>query len=302
MAGAAALVLAALAGMTSLALVRDREMTSATRVTTDSSLEPSPSPDRIDAYPILEGPGDLAATVRGGYANRVGDQGWGGTVGREHGIGPPTSIVGVQVFPPGVRPFPEAEPGPRADVTEMRFDDGITTLIRVADGVPIVVTGDDPDLLYEVVGLVRPNSSSPRRDGYRFAGPLPAGLSELEPPHHVVPMLVPTLTTDDGRLDVEVGDGPVLAALAGAGVTDLVAVSVNGRPGYRAATGRSIVALALSSDETLVMSSNEMSIGELMAVAARVSFTDQATWERRYGVDPPAAPIPPSVPSLTPPD
>ena len=88
------------------------------------------------------------------------------------------------MFPTGFTPFPDATQGRTPGILENLGDD-ITSLTTTISGFPIVVAGDDIDLLYDVVNLVEPTVVDDQLDGYTFSGSLPSGLVELEAPQHV---------------------------------------------------------------------------------------------------------------------
>lgn len=222
--------------------------------------------------------------VGAGYATNDVDQGWGGTVGVPHPGGAPTSIVAIHAFPVGWTTFPAAKPGRIPGVLEENVTNGNTTLTWNAGEIPMVVSGDNVDLMYELVALIQPIAPTAERGGYTFAGPLPSGLVELEAPYHRIPMSTPMLSTDDGTFGVSVQDGPLLNTIAGGGFTHLEQVTISGRLGYRSTTGDPTIGVALSTDETLYISSTTLTIEQLMAIAENITITDEASWTSNYSI------------------
>lgn len=245
---------------------------------------PSANPNRIDAYPIINWPAEPVAGVGASYATNDVDQGWGGTVGVPHPGGAPTSIVAIHAFPAGWTTFSEAKPGRIPGVLEENVTNGNTTLTWNAGDIPMVVTGDDVDLMYELIDLIQPIAPMAERGGYTFAGPLPGGLVELETPYHRVPMSTPMLDTSDGTFGVSVQDGPLLNTLAGGGFTHLTQLTISGRLGYGSTTGNPTIGIAISADETLYISSTTLTIEQLIAIAEDITITDEASWTSQYSV------------------
>ena len=248
-----------------------------------AALGPSPSADRIDAYPVIDWQGTPIAGVDAGYGFHDDDQGWQGAVGVPQPSGAPTSIVGIAVFPVGYdASFASSRPGRVAGVKETAVTDGNTTLSWTVAGHPVTVTGDDADMMYRLVDVVQPIEATPERGGYRLNGPLPAGLVELEAPYHRIAMRTPSLSTNDGTFGVAVHEGSLLTVLAGAGYTRLERIMINGRDGYRSTVGTPAIGLALSTDETLFVYGQDLTMAQLTDIARHVSITDEATWRALY--------------------
>ena len=243
-----------------------------------SVLAPSLTPDRIDAYPVIDWPGEPIPGVYASHGSHDDDQGWGGTIGVRSAEGTPTTIVGVHVFPTGFTPFPDATQGPIPGILE-NLGDGITSLTTTIGGFPVVVAGDDIDLLYDVVTTVEPAVSGDQLDGYTFSGPLPSGLVELESPQHRVPMVVPALWTDDGTFSVAIEQGAVLTNLVG---REVESITINGRDGYRTTSGPPTIVVAVSTDESLYVASTIVDMEELADIARNITIVDESTWDDLY--------------------
>lgn len=282
---AGALGLAAVATVTGLAWarqVRTHEAPAASQPGS-ASLGPSATVDRIDAYPVIEWPGDPIPGVGAGYSFHDDDQGWGGAIGVIHPGGAPTSIIAIHTFPIGWdTSFPDSKPGRVAGVEATTVTNGNTTLSWKVGDIPVVVTGGDIELIYQLVDVVRPIESTPQRGGYDFNGPLPAGLVELEVPNHRIPMRTPTLSTNDGTFGVAVEQGPLLSTLAGGGYTKLEPISINSLNGYRSTVGAPTIGLALSTDETLYIYGQNLTLEQLTDLAQHVTITDEVAWRARY--------------------
>ncbi len=256
------------------------------------TLNPSANVDRIDAYPIINWPGDPVPNVGAGYGTHDDDQGWGGTIGLIRPDAAPSSIVAIHAFPVGWdTSFPDTgtqfwdgQPGRITGVYETKFGDGNATLAWKVGEVPMLVTGDDIDLMYQLVGLVQPIETTPERGGYQFDGVLPNGLTELEAPNHRIAMSTPSLSTDDGTFVVAVEQGAILNTLAGGGTTKLNRVTINGLNGYMSTTGYPTIAIALSADETLYIYAQNLTMEQLTDIAENITITDEATWRGHYGL------------------
>ena len=249
------------------------------------TLTTSANADRIDAYPIINWPGDPIPNVSAGYGTHDDDQGWEGSIGSIQPNTAPTSIVAVHTFPVGWdTSFPDTKPGRIAGIDETNFTNGNTTLAWKVDDIPVVVTGDDIDLMYQLVDLVQPIDTTQQRGGYQFSGPLPNGLTELETPYHRIAMRTPSLSTDDGTFSVAVEQGALLNTLAGGGNTKLDPVTINGLNGYKSTTGHPTIAIALSTDETLYISAQNLTMKQLTDIAEHITITDEASWRAHYGL------------------
>jgi hypothetical protein len=244
-----------------------------------SVLAPSPTPDQIDAYPVINWPAKPIPGVHASHGSHDDDQGWVGTIGRSSPDGTPTTIIGVHVFPKGVTPFPDATQGRTPGILENLGDD-ITSLTTTINGFSVVVAGDDINLLYDIVATVEPTVVDDQLDGYTFSRSLPSGLVELEPPQHSVPMVTPYLSTDDGTtLSVTIEQGAVLSNLVGRNVEP---ITINGRNGYRTTSGTPTIVIAVSTDETLYISSTIVDIDQLTDIANNITLVDQSTWDDLY--------------------
>ncbi len=243
-----------------------------------SVLAPSVTPDRIDAYPVINWPAEPIPGVYASHGSHDDDQGWGGTIGVRSLDGTPTTIIGVHVFPTGFTPFPDATPGRNPGILE-NLGDGITSLTTTIGGFPVVVAGDDIDVLYDVVDLVEPTVVDDQLDGYTFSGSLPSGLVELEAPQHRLPMVVPALWTHDDTFSVAIEQGAVLTNLVGRQVEP---ITINGRNGYRTTSGTPTIVIAVSTDETLYLASTIVDIEQLTDIADNITFVDESTWDDVY--------------------
>lgn len=248
------------------------------------TLSPSATPDRIDAFPIINWPADPVADVYASYGERHSDQGWTGAIGTLGSGDVPQSVIGINVFPQNspMPVLPDATPGSRSDVYESSGPNGTITLNRLVDGHPVLVIGSDSELLYEIVNLVRPQSASDSVEGYAFSGPLPEGLTQIAAPYHRTPMSVPILSTDDGTFSVSVQDGPLLGMLGAGPTMQFEPVTIGRLNGYQSINGNALIALALNSDETLMLQSSVMSLDELTEIAGHITLTDHATWVAQY--------------------
>ena len=63
-------------------------------------------------------------------------------------------------------------------------------------------------------------------------------------------------------------------------------VTINGHPGYISTRNGTVVSLAfeVAADDTVLISYSPYHEEELIAIAERIEFTDEATWRERYGV------------------
>lgn len=245
-----------------------------------SVLAPSPTPDRIDAYPVINWPAEPIPGVHASHGSHDDDQGWVGTIGRRSPDGAPTTIVGVHVSATGQHPFPDAAQGRIPGVLEQPFGDGTTSLTTTVDGFAVVVNGDDIDILYDVLSAVEPIVRDGQLDGYNFSSALPTGFAELEPAQRRVPMVTPYLSTNDGAaLSVTIDQDPALSFLAGREVDP---ITINGRSGYRSNSGTPTIVIAISTDETLYISSTIIDIEQLTDIAQNITFVDESTWNDLY--------------------
>jgi len=247
-------------------------------------LTASANADRIDAYPIINWPGDPIPNVNASYSFHDDDQGWVGTIGVIHPDAAPSSIISINAGYTGMNTssFPFSNPGRVPGVYETTVTNGNTTLAWKVGDIPVVVSGDNIDLMYQLVDLVQPTETTSPRAGYQFRGPLPDGLTELETPYHRIAMRTPSLLTNDGSFGVAVEQGPLLNTLAGGGYTKLDTVTVNGLYGFKSATGYPTIGLALSTDETLYIYSQSLTMEQLTNLAENVTITDEASWRTSY--------------------
>ena len=284
-----ALVAAALAGVVWISANRTPDQLPASRT---DPLAPSETPDKIDLYPVLD-PSDMPIEmpdnkIGGTWANSTEDQGWGGVVGVPAGAdGVPTSVIQVSVFPVGFSStWPAAVPGRRAGVSEGTWEGG-TTLLWSVDGAPLTMAGTDPDLMYELIDHVRPVTAATTRGGYELMSPLPGGLVELDVPRHRPAMWFPGIgdVDDSGTLNLYM-DGQSPLILIGSGDTDVAAVSIGSYRGFVGSRdGHTDLVFATSTDESVFMSSTVLNRAQLIAVAMKIRFVDEAAWREHYGVD-----------------
>jgi hypothetical protein len=247
--------------------------------TSSSALAPSPTPNRIDAYPVITWPAEPSPVIHATHIKLDEDLGWRGAIGIPRPGEAPTTIIAVEVFPAAYEPFLAGLKGRIAGVFEETTWDGSTSLTTTANGFTVVVTGDDVDLLYEIVATVEPVVSDDQLDGYTFDSALPAGLVELEPPQHRMAMTFPAMSVGDGLFGVRIEQGAALSVLGG---RDVATITVNGRHGYRSISGPPTVAIAVSTDETLYLTSTIVDIEQLMEIAQRVTLVDESTWVALY--------------------
>jgi hypothetical protein len=290
---AGAVGLAAVATVGGIAWAQSTRNPAATAQPADgaaAALTPSAHPDRIDFYPII----DSVPGVGASYGWTDTDQGWSGTVGFAYSGEVPTSIMGISSFPNG---WPEAQfpstSGRVPGVHEEAVANGMTRLVWKSGDIPMSVVGGDLDLMYQLVDIVQPTTTTATRGGYTFTRALPEGLVELEAPYHRLPLFEPMVDTNDSpaTFSAMVVGGPLLTWLAGAGMPYPEPITINGRPGYRSTTGDPTIALALSTDETLFIHSSTYTMDQLIAAATDITITDEATWKAHYGVtDEPTGP------------
>lgn len=250
------------------------------------ALVPSPNPDLIDAYPII----DSVPGVGASYGVTTTDGGWSGTVGVPQHDGAPASIIGIQAFPTGqdASMFP-SRAGRVDGVSEEAVPNGLTRLVWKVGQHAMSLFGENVDLMYQLVDIIQPTAPTATRGGYTFTEALPGGLVELEPPYHLVPIANPMVDTNDtaGTFVATVLHGPLLNTLLIGGVTHFEPISINGRAGYRSTTGAPTIVLALSSDETLYVHSETFTIDKLTAAAKTITITDETTWKAHYHTDQP---------------
>lgn len=242
-------------------------------------LQASARADRIDAYPIVDWQVD--GGVYGGFGVFEQDPFFAGTVGLIGADRTPNDLIAVAAFPQGFEPLSGALPGRLAGVDEARFETGATLTWKV-DDVSFSMVGKDLDLMYELLDRVQPGEH-----GYELVGDLPGGLVELEAPYrHSVPWTSDVATGEEAavQFNVSVQEGPVLSSLVSGGVTEMRPVMINGLDGYEATTGRPVIGLAVSTDETLWVSSETMSRAELTELAGQIRLVDEAAYREHYGL------------------
>ncbi len=286
-----AVAAAGLIGVFSIGSLRSADETGVIpSVQPEPTLRPSLHPELIDAYPILRWNGP--ETIYGSFSYHSDDQGWGGTVGIVDASGTPITAIKISVFPPGYSTFPDATPGRIDGVGETAVGGNFVTLTWAMDGRPLTMVGDNLDLMYELIGHIEPERVTPSTRGYALRGDLPGGLVELAVPQHRVAMRNPTIATDDGqsnRFDISVQDAPLIESLVGGELAGLESVTINGFHGYTSTHPGSygthrVLALAISTDETLLVSSETMSFAELQAVAEQIELADEATFAATYAL------------------
>lgn len=284
-----AVAAAGLIGIFSLAALRSADETEVIpSVQPGLVLQPSLHPDVIDAYPILNWDGP--ETIYGSFSRNSDDQGWGGTVGIVDAIGTPTTAINISIFSPGYSTFPNATPGPIDGVGETAVGGNFVTLTWTVDGRPLTMVGDNLDLMYELIGHIELEAGPEITRGYVLVGDLPGGLTELAVPRHRVAMRNPMISTDVHQstdFGIAVWAAPLIEMLVGGELTELESVTINGLHGY-ASTHRGpygtyrVLALAVSTDETLHVSSETMTFVELRELAEQIELADEATFEATY--------------------
>ena len=264
-----------------------------TSVPTGPGLQPSATPGVIDAFPVLD-PSDLPAAdsdivIVGGWTQTVGDSGWMGLVGVA-ATGPdraPTSLTRVQAMPVALPYTPPSVPGRRDGIREGVPFDGRSSLFWEAGPIRFVLTGPDIELMYDLVDRVQAIEPNAGRGGYEFVGDLPPCIVELDPPRRQTAGWIPGIydSREAERLSLYVDDQSPLQTMIDTG-GDVRPVTVNGHPGYISSRNGSVVGLAfaIASDETVQISISPYSESELLAIAERIQFVDEATWRDHYDV------------------
>jgi hypothetical protein len=255
-----------------------------------AALAPSANPDRIDAFPIV----DSVPGVGASYGVSTTDQGWSGTVGIPAPDGAPSSIIGIQAFPLGfdTSALPTT-PGRVAGVSEDSLTGGMTRLSWKVGEQAMSLFGDNADLMYQLVDIIKPIAPTPTRGGYTFTTTLPGGLVEIDAPYHLVPIANPMVDTNDTAhtFAASVVHGPLLSTFLLEGQPHCRPITINGRPGYQSTAGTPTIVIGLSSDETLFVNSETFTMDQLVSVAKRITITDEATWRAHYHItDQPTGP------------
>lgn len=245
------------------------------------ALPVSPNPDRIDAFPIVD---DLPASAYANFSTRTDENTWIGAIGTLQLDGVPQPLVAVAAFANGQDPFPEAVPGRIAGVSEISFGGGRATLAWSVDDTPLTLAGADLDTMYSLVEHIVPSADGADRSGYVIVGELPSGLVELEAPHELKPMNFPAINSETGEFGVSVDDGPFLSVLAATGVADREPITINSLDGFISADDQPLIALALSGDEIMFVSSSTMTRDQLVDFAGTIRIGDEAEFRSVYGV------------------
>ena len=200
--------------------------------------------------------------------------------------GAPTSLTQVQAMPASSPYNAQSIPGRREGVREST-QDGISSLYWEVDETRFVTMGPDIELLYDLIDRIRAIEPTTDRGGYEFVGGLPTGIVELDPPRPLTVGWFPGISdsAESARLSLYMDDqSPLQAMVQGGG--DVRPVTINGHPGYISTRNGSVVSLAfaVAADETVLISYSPYPEEELIAIAERIEFTDEATWRERYGV------------------
>ena len=244
-------------------------------------LPASANADRIDAYPIVD---DLPDSAYANFGNRTDEDTWIGSIGTLRSDGVPQPLVGVAAFQKGQEPFPDAVPGRVEGVSEMAFGDDRFTLAWTLDETPLTLTGADLDTMYSLVEHIVPSAEATDRRGYSIVGDLPLGLVELEPPYELRPMSLPEITSEIGEFSVAVDDGPFLSVMAATGLVEREPITIGSLSGFISVGDEPLIALALSGDEIMFVSSTTMSRQQLIDFAGSIRIGNEAEFRSTYGV------------------
>lgn len=276
--GAVAVVgIAVVGGM--VAIQRSHTEPSATSAT-------SVSVDAGALFPILDlssVPQPLRDRVGASYYHSVSEE-WAGVLGTTSDVEGERNLVVITVFPIGTEVALGGEkPGRRAGVSEVAHLQGGHTLFWRVGEVPFSAIGSDLNTLYALVDIVEPTNDSGTRGGYEFTAPLPGGLEELVVPTHREPYNGPSLSTDDGALDVGVYELSPLTLLVTGGNFSVETTKVND---MEVAVGRhgtwTAVAVTVSPTETMLVSSNALDLQQLTQIVEHISMVDESTWQQHY--------------------
>jgi hypothetical protein len=264
-------------------------------------------PTGVAQFPVLDL--DRATSVRQIHASysyypsgiTTPGRSFAGVVGIDHPEGP-TNLITIYVSDPASpeqRPTP-AEPGRIAGVSETLYNNGSAALFTIADGrhVTLFNTPGDLDTMYAVIELIEPVVEDGTLAGYRFAGDLPAALSELEPPFSQGwdTGAFPQLSIDTG-ISISVNPAPALT-IAAARPGNLERATIGGRPGYVNADpdNGAVVEIAVELDDgtTLHVTTAGTTRDELMTLVEAIDLVDEQTWLRTYPAEPAIVHPPPA--------
>lgn len=235
--------------------------------------------DRIDAFPILD---ELPDSASAGFSDRT-EESWIGAIGMLQPDGLPRPLIAVTTFAKGQDPFPDAIPGRIDGVSEVVFDDGAVTLTWSVDDTPLTITGADLDTMYSLVEHIVPTPEGPDRGGYDIVGDLPVGFVELVAAYELAPMTFPTINSEIGEFAVSVDNGPVLAELAATGAVEWEPITINSLNGFISRGEQPLIALALSGDEIMYVSSDTKTRNELIEFAGTIRIGDESEFRSLRG-------------------
>jgi len=253
-----------------------------------ATLTASANADAGALFPILDlsgVPQPFRDKVGASYFQSVSDE-WAGVLGTTSSGEGEQNLVVITVFPIGTQvALDDEKPGRRTGVSEVAHLEGGHTLFWTVGDVPFSAFGSDLNTLYALIDVVEPIDGSGTRGGYQFTAPLPTGLEELVVPTHRKPHNGPSLSTDDGALDVAVYELSPLTLLVTGGNFSVETTRVNdmdvavGRHGVWTA-----VAIAVSPSKTMLISSNTLDLQHLAQVAEHIKMVDESTWRQHYGL------------------
>lgn len=244
-------------------------------------LPPSANPGRIDAYPIVD---ELPDSAYANFNNRTDEATWIGSIGTLRLDGVPQPLVAVAAFAKGLEPFPDATPGRVEGVSEMSFGGDRFALTWTIGETPLTLTGAGLDTMYSLVEHILPSAEASDRGSYSIVGDLPLGLVELAPPYELRPMELPEITSEIGEFSVAVDDGPFLSVMAATGVVEREPITIGSLSGFISVGDQPLIALALSGDEIMFVSSTTMSRDQLIAFAATIRIGGEEEFRSTYGL------------------
>lgn len=259
------------------------------RIQTEPAATPTSTNVDSDAwFPILDlsaVPHPIRDKVGATYYGGVSDV-WSGVLGAASTPDSASNLFVLTVFPVGTEvAFDDQVPGRRAGVSEVTDLQGGHTLLWMVGDVPFSAFGGDLNTLYDLIDIVAPTNSSGTRGGYEFTASLPGDLKELVVPTHQVPHNGPSLSTDDGALDVAIYQIPPLTLLVTGGNTS---VELTKRNDMDVAIGRhdswTSIAIAVSPRYTMLISSNTLNLQQILQVADHITMVDESTWQEHFGL------------------
>jgi hypothetical protein len=179
--------------------------------------------------------------------------------------------------------FPEAKPGRRQDVAELTWSaDGETTLIWGVDDVAFTMVGSNLDLMYQLIDLTTP--VYPQADiAFLVEEPLPGGLVALNSQARGKPGLFPMVSSDGGEVSIEMLDEPALQLFAGQPIERL---RVGEYDAWLIETSERapVLAVEITTRQTMTVFGQSLTREQLLTVAGKIQFADEATWRSRYNV------------------